>query len=194
MPNKAFFLDRDGTINEDRGYISDISGIYIYPRSIKALKLIQEKGYMIIVVTNQAGVAMGYMTEKRVKEINKYMINELLKENIKIDALYYCPYHPKHGNKKYRRGSFLRKPEPGMIIKASQDFKIDLKNSYMIGDKISDIEAGRKAGCKTVLVRTGFGEKSLEDLRFIEASPDYISEDLYDAVKNIFKREKRSPR
>lgn len=185
MKNKAFFLDRDGTINEDRGYISDKNEIYIYPRSIEALKLIKSKGYLIIIVTNQAGVAMGYLTENKLKEINDHIINLLTMDGVDVDAFYYCPYHPEHGNKKYKRKSFLRKPEPGMLIKAAQDFKINLNESFMIGDKISDIEAGKKAGCKTVLVKTGFGKKSLKDLKFIDLKPDYISDDLYEAVERI---------
>lgn len=192
MDKKAFFLDRDGTINEDRGYISDTKDIYIYPRSIKALKLIQQRNYLIIIVTNQAGVAMGYMSEKKLKEINNYIIDILAKENININALYYCSYHPKHGNKKYKRNSTFRKPEPGMLIKASLDFKIDLNNSYMVGDKISDIEAGTKAGCKTILVKTGFGEKSMEDLKFIKTKPDYVANDLYSAVCKIFNCKEKS--
>lgn len=186
MKNKAFFLDRDGTINEDRGYISDKYEIYIYPRSIEALKLIKSKGYLIVVVTNQAGVAKGYMTEQKVKEINDHFVSQLADAKIEIDALYYCPFHPEYdGNKKYKKESFLRKPEPGMLIKAAQEFKINLNESYMIGDKISDIEAGKKAGCETVLVKTGFGQKSLEDLRFIDLKPDYVAEDLYDGVRKI---------
>lgn len=188
MSNKAFFLDRDWTINEDRGYISNINDVYIYPRSIEALKIIKSKGYLIIIVTNQAGIAMGLMTKKKVEEVNSHIIRDISKEGINIDALYYCPYHPTKGKNKYKKESNFRKPEPGMLIKASRDFKIDLNSSYMIGDKISDIEAGKKAGCKTVLVKTGFGEKSLEHLKFSELNPEYVCDDLYDAIEKIFKK------
>jgi len=136
--NKALFLDRDGVINEDRGYPYKPEDIEfcdgIFPLCKKAL----EKGYLLIVVTNQAGVAKGYFTEKDVESLHKWMIEQFASRGIEITAFYFCPFHPEAKIPEYRKKSEFRKPDPGMIIQAASDFDIDLSLSIMIGDKPSD--------------------------------------------------------
>lgn len=139
MKNKAIFLDRDGTIIKDKGYLADTSQIEFIdgiPRTLKALK---EKGYLLIVISNQSGVARGYFSEDLVKEINSG-INEMLKRDYGffIDAFYYCPHHPDYGNHLNKKDCDCRKPAPGLVIKAAGDFGIDIRRSVMIGDKPSD--------------------------------------------------------
>jgi len=177
---KAVFLDRDGTIIEDIGYPHERSKIKFLPRVSKAVRLLNENGFKVIVVTNQAGVARGYFTEETVKEINKYIQESLAKERAFIDKIYYCPHHVEGVIEEYRKECYCRKPNPGMIEKAAHDFGIDLENSFVIGDKSSDIEAGCRAGCKTILLTA---ENPSINGKETAVTSDYTAPDLYEAVK-----------
>ncbi|MFC1940600.1 D-glycero-alpha-D-manno-heptose-1,7-bisphosphate 7-phosphatase [Chloroflexota bacterium] len=181
---RAVFLDRDGTIIEDIGYPHERSIIKFLPRVSKAVRLLNESGFKVIIITNQAGVARGYFTEDTVKEINKYIQETLTKERAFIDMIYYCPHHIDGIIEKYRKDCYCRKPNPGMIEQAAREFGIDLEKSFVIGDKSSDIEAGRRAGCRTVLLTTE--NPSLNDKGTIVIS-DYTAPDLYEAVKWLVK-------
>lgn len=143
--NKAVFLDRDGVLIEDTNYPGDPEKIVFLPKIADAVRSLNEKGYKVIVATNQSGVARGYFTEKEVKEINKKIEKKLGKEGAKIDKFYYCPHHPDDNCE-------CRKPKPGMLLKAKRDFNIDFKKSYVIGDALKDVETGKKVGCKTILI------------------------------------------
>jgi D-glycero-D-manno-heptose 1,7-bisphosphate phosphatase len=177
---RAVFLDRDGTIIEDAGYIGEISGIKFLPMVGEAIKLLNESGFKVIITTNQAGVARGYFTEEAVREVNRYIEETLAQQGALIDRTYYCPHHTEGVVKEYRKECHWRKPNPGMIEAAAREFGIDLKDSFVIGDKLSDIEAGYRVECRTVLLTNqeapeGGGETAL--------TPDYIAADLYEAVK-----------
>ncbi|RMA93309.1 D-glycero-beta-D-manno-heptose 1,7-bisphosphate 7-phosphatase [Hydrogenothermus marinus] len=149
--NKALFLDRDGVINKEKNYVHKIKDFEFIDTVFEACRYFQEKGYLIIVITNQAGIAKGLYTEKDFQVLTKWMIKEFEKRKIKISQVYYCPHHPDYTGK-----CKCRKPEPGMILKAKKEFNIDLEKSILVGDKNSDIEAGIAAGIKhNYLISTG---------------------------------------
>jgi len=144
--------------------------------------LLNKSRYKVIVVTNQSGVARGYFTEETVKEINKYIQETLAKQGAFIDRMYYCPHHVEGTLEAYRKECHCRKPNPGMIEEAVRDFGIDLSNSFLIGDKIIDIEAGHRARCRTIFL---VGESTPNEERELELSSDHIAKDLYEAVKQL---------
>jgi D-glycero-D-manno-heptose 1,7-bisphosphate phosphatase len=179
--NRAVFLDRDGTIIEDVGHIDDYDKIKFLPRVSEAIKLLNKGGFKVIIITNQAGVAKGYFTENTVKKINRIIVETLAKCGAVIDKIYYCPHHKDGIVKKYTKDCNCRKPNIGMIEQATQEFDIDLKKSFVIGDKACDIEAGHKAGCKTILLIND-NPKKKEPISIV---PNHIAMDLYWAVKMI---------
>ena len=182
--NKAVFLDRDGNIIHDPGYLSDLKKFRFYKNSVKGLKLLQDSGFKLIVLTNQSGVARGFYGEDFVKATHKYMDKLLAAHNVKIDAYYYCPHHVDAQVKKYKMDCECRKPKTGMIDMAVKKFKIDLKQSWSIGDKLTDVKLGKNAGTKTVLVLTGKGKKQVLKIES-KTKPDIISANLYSAAKKI---------
>ncbi len=150
---KALFLDRDGVINKNYGYVFS-SKNFVWLKNVKeAIKYAYFKKYLIIVVTNQSGVARGLYNEDDVKKLHNYINKQLKKINCKIHDFFYCPYHPKYGNKKYKKNSYLRKPNPGMLIRAIQKWNIDKSKSLMIGDKKIDMIASQRAGLRFVRKR-----------------------------------------
>ncbi|MBK9293054.1 MAG: HAD family hydrolase [Oligoflexia bacterium] len=177
---KAVFLDRDGTIIRDMVYLNDPAKIEIFPESYEAIRLLNEHGYIIIVATNQSGVARGIVKESVLKEINQIIADKLKEQNAIITDTYYAP-------DAVDSGSFNRKPEPGMLLEAAKKYEIDLKNSWMVGDRMTDVEAGLRAGCKSILLQNettpaideGFGR------------PEIIAKDLLDAAKIIIKKGKK---
>ncbi|MFK4786189.1 D-glycero-beta-D-manno-heptose 1,7-bisphosphate 7-phosphatase [Fusobacterium sp. MFO224] len=150
--NKAIFLDRDGTINIDKGYLYKKEEFQFEINAVKALKRLSELGYILIVVTNQSGIGRGYYTEEDFEILNNYMNELLLKEGIKIEKAYYCPHHPEKGIGKYKKECNFRKPNPGMILKGIEEFNVDIKKSFMVGDKISDVIAGIESGVTPILL------------------------------------------
>jgi D-glycero-D-manno-heptose 1,7-bisphosphate phosphatase len=180
--NKAVFLDRDGTIVEDVGYLNTPLQLQFIPGSIEAIKKLNEAGYKVVVITNQAGVAKGLITEDMLQTIDKTLHKWLLNGDAHLDGLYYCPHHPEHGVYPYKQACECRKPHPGLIRKAEKDLNIDLSQSFMIGDKASDIEAGKRAGTKTIFVLSGRG---LEEQEKLNGNPDHIAKNLLKAVKWI---------
>ena len=175
MTNKAVFLDRDGTINEEVNYLSKVEQIKILPNSPKAIKLLNENGFKVIIITNQSGVARGYFSVQELENIHNHLKNQLLKDGAIIDAVYYCPHHPDDR-------CDCRKPKTGMIDRAKEEFEIDLSSSFIVGDKLLDLETGHRAGCKTVLVLTGYGSDELKEQKNWKFQPDQIAQNLYDAV------------
>jgi histidinol-phosphate phosphatase family protein len=176
--NRAVFLDRDGTIVEERGYISDPDKIMLEPNTIPALKLFKRFGFRLIITTNQSGIARKIFNKGRLYEVHKKLETLLTLNGIHLDAIYYCPHRPEE---KCR----CRKPKIGMALGAKRKFNIDLKNSFSIGDKLSDVQFAKNFGGKGILVLTGFGKK--ERLRIkdekLEIKPDFIADDIYDAAK-----------
>ena len=183
MQNAAF-LDRDGTIIEDVGYLDECNKVRFLPRVSEAIKLLNGNGFKVIIATNQSGVARGYFSEARVKEINRYVQETLAGLGAFIDKVYFCPHHTEGIIEEYRKDCHCRKPNTGMIEEAVREFDIDLENSFLIGDKISDIEAGHRAGCRTILVGIE-GRQSNENE--IALMADYVAQDLYEAVNWLVK-------
>lgn len=177
--NKAVMLDRDGVINVDCGYVHEIKNFEFIPEVLDALQELAKTEFKIIIITGQSGIGRGYYTEEDYQKLTKHMLKEFEKNSIRIDGIYYCPHSPGYG-------CSCRKPETGMVEKAKKDFNIDLKKSYFIGDKTSDIKCGKNAGCRTILVRTG---KAGKDKRY-DVRPDFVADDLYRAIKWILNQEK----
>lgn len=153
---RAVFLDRDGTINEEKEYLYRIEDFEFIPGVPRAIRLLNEAGFFVAVASNQSGVARGFYTEEDVQYLHRHIAGELAKEGARVDAWLYCPHHPQ-GRGSYALPCRCRKPLPGMLTEAARRFGIDLESSVMIGDKLADIEAGTAAGCRPILVRTGYG-------------------------------------
>jgi D-glycero-D-manno-heptose 1,7-bisphosphate phosphatase len=189
--NKAVFLDRDGVINEEVGYLVSLDKLKIIPSAYKAIKLINESGMKAVVISNQAGVAKGLFTEEFVRETNDRLQTILSKQGAYINKFYYCPHHPTEGTEPYRQICDCRKPAPGMLLRAAQELNIDLKKSYFVGDRYRDMEAAKKAEVKGILVKTGYGSELLQDdgldKATAESKPDFIAADILEAVKWILK-------
>lgn len=179
---KIVFLDRDGTINVEKNYLYKIEEFEFIDGAEEAIKLLNDAGYKVVVVSNQAGVARGYYTEQDVDTLHKFVNQELEKKGAQIDAFYYCPHHPEHGVGQYRIKCNCRKPETGLFEQAEKIWQIDKDHSYMIGDNKGDIQAGKNYGVSTILVRTGYGEQILKD---DSVQPDYVAENLLQAVQLI---------
>lgn len=156
--HRAVFLDRDGTINVEKEYLYRPEDLEFIPGAPEAIAQLNQTGFLVIVVTNQSGVARGYFSLDDVNRLHQVMQQQLNDEGAHIDAFYLCPHHPDKGLDAYRFNCDCRKGKPGMILTAAAELNIDLQRSYMIGDKISDVEAGLAAGCRCFLVRTGYGE------------------------------------
>lgn len=157
----AVFLDRDGTINVDKNYLIDPAEFEFIPGVPQALRQLQEAGFLLVVVTNQSGVARGYFTFAQVEELHRHMERLLAGYGVNLAAIYSCPHHPSAGIGAYRQDCECRKGKPGMLLQAASDLQIDLQRSYLIGDKEADLQAGYLAGCKTFLVQTGYGFASV---------------------------------
>ena len=156
MAKIAVFLDRDGVINQDTGYVSCVDDFHFIDGTIEALQILKKKGYCLVVVTNQSGIARGYFTEEQFMSLTEWMDWSLADRDVDLDGIYFCPHHPTAGVGEYRQECNCRKPAPGMLLDAAKDLKIDLANSYMVGDKAGDLQAAKAAGVgHKVLVRTG---------------------------------------
>lgn len=153
---RAIFLDRDGTINVEKEYLYRAEEFEFVNGAPQAVRLLNEAGFFVVVVTNQSGVARGYYSEGDVEALHRHIDSELWKAGAWVDAWFYCPHHLQ-GNGHYALACNCRKPLPGMLLDAAQQFGIDLEASVMIGDKLDDIKAGIAAGCRSILVRTGYG-------------------------------------
>ena len=184
MGRRAVFLDRDGTIHEERDFLSDPAQLVLLPGATAGLRRLAGAGFALIVVTNQSGVARGYFTEDDVRRVNRALSEMLAAEGVTIDAYYHCPHYPQGTVAEYSFVCDCRKPAPGLILKAAKDADIDLVRSYMVGDHARDMAAGRAAGTRTVLVLTGYGCKSQSEV-LGQALADHIADDLADAAEWI---------
>ena len=187
MARPAIFLDRDGTINEDIGYVSSPDRLIIYPYAAEAVRLINEAGLKVIIVTNQSGIARQLYDEPMLAAIHQRLAQELARDGAHFDAVYYCPHHPRIGNATYRRECDCRKPGPGMLHQAAREHDIALAASYVVGDKASDINLATNAGAKGVLVMTGYGRETLADCDEWPCEPEITADNLLDAVQKILK-------
>ena len=187
MPGKpAVFFDRDGTLNRDVGYVTHLDAYELLPRAAAAVRRVNEAGWLAILVTNQAGVARGYFPESMVEAAHGKLRDELRAEGARLDAIYYCPHAPNGDVPAYAIDCRMRKPYPGMILKAAEERGVDLEKSVMLGDKYSDLEAGWRAGCGAGLLLTGYGrgERELRGVRW-PRQPDFVAEDAYHAVEIV---------
>jgi D-glycero-D-manno-heptose 1,7-bisphosphate phosphatase len=168
----AVFLDRDGTLMRDVDYCGDPAQVEVYPEASEALRRLKEKGYKLVIITNQSGIGRGYFTEKDYRAVEAEFLRQLGDQL--IDASYYCPDLP-------TAATIRRKPGPGMVFEAQRDHRINLRRSFFVGDKASDIGCGENAGVRTILVQTGYGagEKNCR--------PDWIARDLTEAAEIILK-------
>ncbi len=182
----AVFIDRDGTMTVEGGYINHPSRLKLITGTADAVRLLNENDIYAVVTTNQAGVARGYFTEDMIHVVHNRMRKLLEKKGARLDQVYYCPHHPREGGPGYRVDCNCRKPKPGMIEQACKDLPVDLGRSYMVGDKISDSEFGHRLGLKTVMVLTGYGRGEYEYQRQDWTdTPDHIAKDLRAAVQWI---------
>jgi len=176
----AVFLDRDGTINDEMEYLHDPKKFKLLPNALEGLKKLQDMGYRLVIVTNQGGIGLGYYTEEDFYRVNREMFRQLAPTGIKIDKIYFCPHSASENCN-------CRKPNIGLIERAVADLNIDLANSFFIGDKTIDLETGRRAGIRKILVRTGHA--GADAIYAVE--PDYVADDLLDAANWILQQERR---
>jgi histidinol-phosphate phosphatase family protein len=170
----VLFLDRDGVIIVEKNFQIDIGTLEFYPKAADALREVDRR-FLKVVVSNQSGIARKKFTQNEVEKFNHALSEKLNREGISIDGWYFCPHDPGDN-------CLCRKPKPGMLLRAADELPVELKNSWMIGDKSSDILAGQNAGTKTILVRTGYAGK---EKGTIPVKPDHIADNLYDAVQFI---------
>ncbi len=175
----AAFIDRDGTIIRQVELMHEISQLRLLPGAAAAIRCLNQKGVLVVVVTNQPVVARGISTEQQVTQVHEELNRRLQARGANIDAVYFCPHHPNANLLQYRTVCECRKPEPGMILRAAEEHGIDLSRSVMIGDTTQDVEAGRRAGVGTILVRTGHGG---QDPWQYPGSPDWTVSNLLEAV------------
>ena len=183
--NKAIFLDRDGTLNIDYGYVHEIDNFKFIDGAIDALRELKKMGYMLVLVTNQSGIARGYFSEEQFLQLTEWMDWSLAEQDVDLDGIYYCPHHPE-GKGEYKEDCDCRKPKPGMLLQAIKELKIDPTQSIMVGDKVEDLKAGIGAKVKmNVLVRTG---KTVTEEG--ERVADYVLDSIVD-LPRILKRLKK---
>lgn len=177
--NKAVFLDRDGTINVDIGYLGDPDDLIIIRRAGKGIKLLKDKGFFVFIVTNQSGIARKYFSRKDLKAVNDKILSELGKDRVKIDGIACCPHHP-------RQKCRCRKPSPKMVKDLARKHNISLERSFFVGDKLIDVQTGKNAGCRTVLIDTEM--TALIENEEDWAQPDFVARDLLEAARWIIKK------
>jgi D,D-heptose 1,7-bisphosphate phosphatase len=191
MANRAVFLDRDHTLIEDPGYLSVPERVKLLPGVELALKSLTAAGFKTVVVTNQSGIARGLLTEEALARIHEEIRRQLSQKGAHLDAIYYCPYHPEATVEEYAVDSDLRKPRPGMLLKAAEEMDIDLRASWMVGDDAPDVEAGQRAGCRTIRLPPGAaplpGEVAQEDVQ-----ADFNARNLVEAARIILRESGRS--
>ena len=180
--NKAVFLDRDGTINVDRAYLYKLEEFRFEPGAVEGMKILQDEGYRIIIITGQSGIGRGYYSEEDFHNLMTHMQRELEERGIKIEGYLFCPHHPTKGIEKYRIDCSCRKPKTGMLEEATEKWSIDISISWAIGDKTADIKMANNFGIKSILVKTGKGG---EDREHPDINPTYTADNLLGAARII---------
>jgi D-glycero-D-manno-heptose 1,7-bisphosphate phosphatase len=181
--DRAVFLDRDGTINVEREYVHLPEEFEFIPGAPEAIRALNGAGFRVIVVSNQSGIARGFYDESAVARLHLHMDGELARFGAKVDAYYYCPHHPDYGTGEYRKSCDCRKPMDGMLRRGAKEFSLDLSLCYMIGDRLVDVEAALRSGCRPMMVMTGYG--GIESPGLPAGVP--IFDDLLEAVSAILK-------
>lgn len=200
---QAIFLDRDGTLIEEVGYLDCPEDIKVYPAAFDAVSKINESGALAIVITNQSAVARGWVNERDLQQWHQLMARTFQANGSRLDAFYYCPHHPDIGSAPYKRVCTCRKPKPGLLQRAADELDINLLSSYMVGDRLIDIETGHRARCGSILVKSGCGLLELEQLNNREKTdkdsvshlqrPDRVVKNVLDGVKWILEQTSEQP-
>lgn len=183
MKEVALFLDRDGTVNEECEFMSSPEQVRLIPKSAEAIRDANAEGVKVFIITNQSGIARGFLTEEELGKVHRRLLELLEQERAHIDGIYYCPHHPEFGP-----DCECRKPKPGLLQRAAKEFNIDLTRSYLVGDRLIDVETGRAAGTTNVLVLTGYGRQEYETSGMNHPPIDYVAENLYDGWQFIKQR------
>ncbi len=186
--DRAVFLDRDGTLIDEVGYLDRLDRLHVFPWSVDAVRLLNRAGFRVIVVTNQAGVARGLFPETFVDEVHGALRARFAAGGAVLEEFYYCPHHPAAAVEAYRVTCDCRKPRPGMIWRAQRELGIDPARSFVVGDRWIDVEMGRAAGARAVLVRTGYG-RAEEPARPAGVEADFIADTLMHATGWILRGE-----
>jgi len=184
MPQNAVFLDRDGTLLEEAGYLDRLERLVFFPYSVDAVRLLNRAGFAVVIVTNQAGIARGIFKEAFVAEAHRHITERLAAGGARIDAFYYCPHHPEAVVEAYRQSCDCRKPQSGLFTRAASELDLALEGSFVVGDRWHDLEAGQRVGARGVLVRTGYG-KTEEASPKSHVTPSAIVDNVMDAVSWI---------
>ena len=182
----AIFLDRDGTLAHEVGYVNHPSRFRLYPWAVDAVRMINQAGLLAVVVTNQAGVARGYFPESVIHDVHAAMNAAMRDGGARLDAIYYCPHHPEVGEAQYRLDCACRKPRPGLLRRAAEELGADLSRSFVLGDRHGDLSVAWAVGARGVLVKTGYGLGELTHLapRW-PRQPDLVAEHALDAVVRV---------
>jgi len=181
----AVFLDRDGTINEEVDFVRTPGDLMLIPGAAAAVRRLNEAGLVTCVISNQSGVARGFYTEADLVGIHGKLERELAAGGGRIDRIYYCPHHPTKGMPPYDVVCECRKPAPGMLLRGAREFDVELSRSFVVGDRDVDVQAGKTVGARAILVLTGYGVKTREEIAGTGIVPDYVAADLSEAVTHI---------
>ena len=186
MTKPAVFLDRDGTLLEEAGYLDRLERLVFFPYTIDAVRLLNGAGFKVVVVTNQAGIARGIFKESFVAEAHRHVADRLAAGGARVDGFYYCPHHPEAVVEEFRRDCDCRKPKPGMLTRAAADLDLALDRSFVVGDRWHDLEAGQRVGARTLLVRTGYG-RTEEAAPKPHVQPASVVDNVIEAVSWILR-------
>jgi D-glycero-D-manno-heptose 1,7-bisphosphate phosphatase len=186
---RAIFIDRDGTLSQEIGYVNHASRYRLFPFAVDAIRLVNRSGFLAVLVTNQAGVARGYFPEETIGEVHAVVKGALEKGDAHLDAIYYCPHHPSVGAPPYRLDCDCRKPRPGLLRRAERELGADLARSFVVGDRQGDLDLAWSVGATAVMVKTGYGLGELVNhAPRWPRQPDLVAENLLHAVELILSR------
>jgi D-glycero-D-manno-heptose 1,7-bisphosphate phosphatase len=182
----AIFMDRDGTLSHEVGYVNHLSRFKLFSWTVDAVRLINRSGFLAVVVTNQAGVARGYFPESLIHDVHASLNASMEAGGARLDAVYFCPHHPSVGEPAYRLDCECRKPRPGLLKRAERELGADLERSWVVGDRLGDVKLAWSVGARGVLVKSGYGLGEWErDVPAQERKPDLVAEHLLEAVERI---------
>ncbi|MEK6755163.1 MAG: HAD family hydrolase [Bacteroidota bacterium] len=180
----GIFFDRDGTLNTEVDFLSRPEELQLIPHAAQAIREANEFGVRVFIITNQSGIARGLLTEADLAAVHKRLLTLLAREGARVDAIYYCPHHPGYGTPKYRKVCSCRKPKTGMLKRGAKEFGVRLRDSFVIGDRCIDMQAGKAAGCGTALVLTGYGSVERDEC-LKNGNVDHVADHVYDAWRQI---------
>jgi D-glycero-D-manno-heptose 1,7-bisphosphate phosphatase len=182
------FLDRDGTINEEVDYLRTPEQLRLIAGAGPAIRSLNQHGILTCVISNQSGIARGFLTENDLIPIHAKLEEELRVSHARVDRIYYCPHHPTEGRPPYNVTCECRKPAPGMLLQGAKELGIDLGRSFVAGDRIVDVQAGKAVGATTILVLTGYGATTLQECRREHVEPDYTVPSIVEAIECILRK------